>query len=456
MDIKLNANLKMDTEKMPRLLLSFALPATVGMLANAVYNIVDRIFVGRCSGPDGIAAITLGFPTMIVMFAFSLLFAIGGSSRVSILRGAKKRRAAEQALVHTVALLAFAGLTCSLAGLCCVKRLLLLSGASDKLLPMGSSYLSIILMGGPLALMGYGVSSLVRSCGNPRYAMFTQVAGAVANIFLDAFFIMKLGLGVRGAALGTVIAEGLGTLMGLAYFFTEGAPLHIRPVYLLRPNLKVIRRICAVGFGQFVVEISFCLLMFIINNMTYRYGGSIGLSAIGIFSSIDTLLFMPSMAVGEAAQPIVGYNYGAGKPLRVVEAIKIAIKLTTSLYLVSFLAAEIFAPQLIRLFSSDPRLLAVGVPGMRITYVGVAFVGLPIVTISALQGLGRAKEAMLLSVTRQVVFMFAPALILPHFLGIWGVWASYPTGDICGSVMAIFFLRRLFKWLRSPEALKAE
>ena len=456
MDIKLNANLNMDTEKMPRLLLSFALPATVGMLANAVYNIVDRIFVGRCSGPDGIAAITLAFPTMIVMFAFSLLFAIGGSSRVSILRGARKRRAAEQALVHTVALLALAGLTGSLLGLCCVRRLLLFSGASEKLLPMGSDYLRIILIGGPLALMGYGVSSLVRACGSPRYAMFTQVAGAVANIFLDAFFIMKLGLGVRGAALGTVLAEGAGTLMGLGYFFTRGAPLRIRLLYLLRPDLKVIKRICSVGCGQFVVELSFCLLMVVINNVTYRYGGEFGLSAIGIFSSIDTLLFMPAMAVGEAAQPIVGYNYGAGKPLRVTEAVKIALKLTTGLYLISFLAAECFAPQLIGLFSSSRQLLEVGVPGMRITYLGVACVGVPIVTISSLQGLGRAKEAMLLSVTRQVVFMFAPALILPHFLGLNGVWASYPTGDICGAILSVFFLRKLLKWLKSPAALKVD
>mgnify|MGYP003591128156 FL=1 len=456
MNSEQKAPLKMDADNMPKLLLSFALPATVGMLANAVYNIVDRIFVGRCSGPDGIAAITLGFPTMIVMFAFSLLFAIGGSSRVSILRGARKRRAAERALIHTIALLALAGLCGSLIGLCFVKRLLLFSGASDKLLPMGTDYLRIILIGGPLALMGYGVSSLVRACGSPRYAMFTQVAGAIANIFLDWFFIVKLKMGVKGAALGTVLAEGAGTLMGLAYFFAKSSPLRIKLAYLMRPSLSVVKRIISVGFGQFVVELSFCLLMVIINNVTYRYGGNVWLLAIGIFSNIDTLFFMPSMAVGEAAQPIVGYNYGAGKPHRVIEAVMMAIRFTTALYLVSFVIAELFTPQLIRLFSSNPKLLAVGVPGMRITYAGVAFVGLPIVTISALQGLGRAKEAMLLSVTRQVLFMFAPALILPQFFGINGVWASYPTGDICGSIMAVFFLRRLIKWLKSPEALKAD
>lgn len=445
--------IQMDTENMAKLIMNFSMPAMIGMLASAVYNIVDRIFVGQYSGPDGLAAITLSFPTMIVMFAFALLFSVGGSSRVAILRGAKKQRPAEQALAHTVMLLAFVGIMSAWVSFFGVRWLLMISGASAKIMPLGETYLTIILLGGPLALMGHGVSSLVRACGAPRYAMAAQVTGAIANIALDAYFIAGLGMGVAGAALGTVMAQGAATLAGLAYFFTKSSPLRLRLHFFLRPKLKVIKKICAVGVAPFFVELSFFLIMTVMNNMIYRYGGDMALSALGIFSSLDSLLFLPAMAIGEAAQPIVGYNYGAGKPGRVIDAIKIASMLSTAFYVVSFIFSEIFAPELMALFNNDPELLAIGVPGMRIGYLGIVFVGVPIVTISALQGLGRARESLFLSLFRHAFFMFLPMIILPKFFGIWGVWLAFPVGDVCGSLMSIYFLSRLIKWLKSPAAL---
>jgi len=445
--------LQMDREKIPKLLLSFALPAMVGMFAGAIYNIVDRIFVGQFVGPMGLAAITLSFPTMILMFACSLLISVGGASRVSILRGARKRRPAEQALAHTVMLLAivgFAGMALSVSG---VDPLLRLSGAGDEVLPMAREYLRIILIGGPLALLGHGVNSLVRACGSPKYAMGTQVLGALANIVLDALFIVSMDMGVAGAALGTVIAQGCATACGVAYFFFGASPLRIRLHFLLRPRGKVIKKICAVGSAPFIVEISFFLYMTVMNRMIRFYGGDLALSAMGVFFSLDSLLFLPAMAIGEATQPIVGYNYGAGKPERVLKTIKTAILLATCFYVMSFLLAETLAEQMMRLFNSDPKLLELGVPGMRIGYLGIMFVGVPIVTNAALQGLARARESLILSLMRHAVFMFLPMMILPRFFGLWGVWMSFPTGDICGCIIALFFLRRLSKWLRSADAL---
>ncbi|MCE5202594.1 MAG: MATE family efflux transporter [Synergistaceae bacterium] len=443
----------MDQEKIPKLLLSFALPAMIGMLAGAIYNIVDRIFVGQFVGANGLAAITLSFPTMILMFAFSLLISVGGSSRVSILRGARKRHPAEQALAHTFMLLAlvgFAGMALSING---VDFLLRISGASDEILPLARNYLRIILIGGPLALLGHGINSLIRACGSPRYAMGTQVLGAFSNVILDAIFIMKMGMGVEGAALGTVIAQGCATVCGLAYFLFGNTPLRIRLHFLLRPRFKVVRKICAVGSASFIVELSFFLYMTVMNHMIHAYGGNIALSAMGIFFSLDSLLFLPAMAIGEATQPIVGYNYGAGEPERVLKTIKTAILLSTCFYVLSFILAELFAKQMMMLFSSDPELLAVGIPGMRIGYLGIMFVGVPIVTNAALQGMAKAKESLVLSLLRHAVFMFLPMMVLPNFFGLWGIWMSFPTGDICGCILALFFLKRLFRWLRSPEAL---
>lgn len=439
------------------MLFTFAVPAMIGMIAGAIYNIVDRVFVGRFVGTNGLAAITICFPTMLLMFAFSLLISVGGASRVSILRGARKKRPAEQALAHSFMLLALVGVGGAVFSLTPgIDKLLLLSGASEEVIPLAKSYLRIILLGGPFALVGAGINSLVRACGSPRYAMATQILGAVTNVFLDAFFIAGLGMGVEGAAYGTVIAQALVTACGVGFFYTRFTPLRIRLHFLFRPRLKVIKKIISVGVAPFIVELSFVVYMTVMNRAVHYYGDDMGLSALGVFFSIDSLIFLPSLAIGEAIQPIVGYNYGAGKPERVVKTIKLAILFVTVFYLCGFLLAELFAEEMMMIFSSDPELLAIGVPGMRIGYIGIIFVGLPIITSSALQGLGKGRAALAMSFFRHIVFMFAPLLILPKFFGIWGIWMSFPTGDIFGCIMAVFFLRRLIKWLRSSDALFVE
>lgn len=444
----------MDQEKIPKLLMRFALPAMAGMVAGAVYNIVDRIFIGQFVGPEGLAAPTLAFPTMMLMFAFSLMISIGGSSRVAILRGARKQRPAEQALAHSFMLLAVVGFASMALSINGVDSLLKLSGASDDILPLARNYLRIILIGGPLALLGHGINSLIRACGSPRYAMVTQMTGALANVALDAVFIMKMGMGVEGAALGTVIAQGFATLLGIGFFFTKYSPLKIRLHFILRPRVKVVTKICAVGSAPFFVELSFVLFMIIMNRLIYKYGGEIGLSAMGIFLSLDSLLFLPAMAIGEAAQPIIGFNYGAGKPERVISAIKYALILVTFCYLLSFFVAIFFAEEMVRLFNDDPSLLAIGVPGIRIGYLGIVFMGISIVTNSALQGLGKAKASLVLSLCRHVLFMYAPVFILSRLFGLWGIWYSFPCGDLFGGLLSLAFLARLVKWLKTPEALK--
>ena len=445
-----------DQEKIPKLLIHFAFPAMIGMIAGAIYNIVDRIFVGRYVGTDGLAAITLSFPVMLLMFSFSLLIGVGGSSRVAILRGARKQRPAEQALAHTLTLLAavgFAGMGLSIFG---VDFLLRLSGAGEEILPLARNYLRIILIGGPMALMGHGINSLIRACGDPRYAMGTQILGAFSNSLLDALFIVKMGMGVEGAALGTVLAQGAAAVCGIWFFYSGSSPVRIRLSFLFRLRTKVIKKICAVGSSPFITELSFVFYMTLMNNMVRKYGGDIGLSAMGVFLSLDSILFLPALAIGEAVQPVIGYNYGAGKPDRVIGAIKYAVYMVTSLYLLSFVVAETFAREMILLFNNDPELLAIGVPGMRIGYIGIVFMGVTIVTNSALLGLGRAKEAITLSVFRHAVFLFLPLIILPRYFGLWGVWMSFPVGDIFGCFIAAFFLKRLFKWLGGDSALFIE
>ena len=443
------------SQPIPKLILSFAVPAVIGMIAGAVYNIVDRIFVGQFVGSSGLAAITVSFPAMLLMLACAMMISVGGSSRVSILYGAGRRRAAEQALGTSFTLMAIAGLAIAAASFFVTEPLIRLSGGDGAVLALARPYLQIILLGAPLAIAGFGINALVRSCGSPRYAMATQVVGAAANVALDALFIIKFNMGVTGAALGTVIAQAISVVFGLCFFYSKRTPLHIRRAFLGKLRLDVIKRIFAVGSAPFFMELSFVGYMTLMNQFIFRYGGELGLSAMGIFFSLDSLLFLPAIAIGEATQPIIGYNYGAGKPTRVLHAVYCSVAMTVGFYCVSLFVAEIFAEPLMRLFTSDPALLKIGVPGMKIGYYGIPFMGVTIVANATLQGLGKGRASFILSFLRYVLCMFLPLFILPELYGLAGVWMTFPAGDVGGCVIATFFLVRTVKWLKSDDAFKA-
>ncbi|MGI6442725.1 MAG: MATE family efflux transporter [Synergistaceae bacterium] len=440
-------------EKTTTLLLRFALPSMFGMIAGAIYNIVDRIFVGHYVGSTGLAAITTAFPIMVLMTALSSLVGVGGSSRIAILYGAKRKRAAEHVLSQSIVLLFFIGCLVSVIGFYFTNNILHLSGASETLLPMARDYMYMILLAGPLALISFALNPLIRSCGSPRYAMTTQILGAIANIILDAIFIVYFKMGVEGAALGTVLAQAAVTVFGLAFFTFKNTPLRIRFYFMVRPKIEIIKRIMTVGSANFIMQLAFVILVTIMNRKVLFYGGEIGLSAFGVFFSIDTLLFLPAFAIADAVQPIIGYNYGAGLPKRAIETIKKSLVLVTSFYTCSWILAQFFAREIIMLFSDEPELLALGIPGMRIGYSGLVFFGLTVITNAALQGLGKAKESLMLSTMRQGLFMYPLVFILPRFFGFWGIWATFPAGDFLGAFTAFFFMRRTIKWLKSPEAL---
>lgn len=453
-EIKDAQRTRMGTEPVLRLLLSFAAPAVIGMIAGAIYNIVDRIFVGRAVGPVGLAAITVSFPSMLLMMAFTLLICVGGASRVAIMFGAKRIRQAEQALTSTFVLLAAVGAAAVVSSFFIVDMLLEVSGGSGEVLGTARPYLRIILMGAPFALFGFGANFLIRASGSPKYAMCTQIVGAAANVALDALFIIVFDMGVAGAAYGTVAAQAVSAAFGMAFFRRSDAPLRFRLYFIRIPQWKVVKRIFAVGSAPFFMELSFVLYMTIMNRLVLTYGGDAGLSAMGIFFSIDSLIFLPAIAIGEASQPIVGYNYGAGKPERVLKTIYCALSIAVGFYVISGGMAEIFARQLMSMFTDDEALLAMGVPGMRIGYLGIPFMGVTIITNSALQGLGKGMASLALSFCRHVLCMFIPLLTLPKLFGLKGIWMSFPCGDIGGCLISLCFLAWMVRWLKSPAALK--
>jgi len=439
----------MENESIPRLLARFAAPALVGMLAHALYNIVDRIFVGQVVGARGIGALVLSFPCMLLFFSVSFLIGVGAASRISILLGEKRLRRAEQTLGNAFMMALVASVLLWVAGRFFFRSILFLSGASETLYPMAASYLSIILYGTPFSVISFSLSCQIRACGSPMYAMGSQLVGAFANIILDALFVLGFGMGVSGAAIATVMSQFLSMVWALSYFRRPDAALRLRLPFILRPDLGTLKRIFAVGTPSCLVNLNFVMVHGMITNMSSHYGGDLAVSATGIFMSLDSLLFMPAIAISEACQPIIGYNYGAGKIGRVISTVKMGVIACTAFYLLSFTLVMTNAELMAMMFeSSDKDLIHLAATGLRIGNLGIPLMGVSLICTSFMQGLGRGREGLYLAFVRIGLFLWTPLLILPRYFGVYGAWGSFPISDICGSVVAGLFMVHTVKKLR--------
>ena len=439
----------MEKEAIFRLLVRFAGPALIGMVSNALYNIVDRIFVGQIVGARGIASIALAFPCMLFFASAAPLIGIGAASLISIQLGEKKRKHAEQTLGNAVFLAMASSALFWIIGTLFFEKILRLSGASDAVLPMASGYLSIILCGIPLGVIGFSLSNQIRACGSPLYAMGSQMSGAIANVILDAWFVIGLGMGVEGAAIATVISQGVSMAWCLSYFVTGKSALRLRAMFILRPNYQTIYRIFEIGIPACIVNMNFVLVHAFITNASSSYGGDLAVSATGILMSMDSLLFMPGVAIADACQPIVGFNYGAGKIDRVISTALTGVLISSFFYAASFIAVMLFADKMAMIFNSaDTELIALAANALRVTYIGVPVAGISVVTSSFLQGLGRGKDGLILAFARFGIFLWGPLLTLPKRFGVYGAWGSFPVSDVCGAIVCVFALIRTIKGLK--------
>jgi putative MATE family efflux protein len=405
--------------------------------------------VGQIVGAEGIAAIALAFPSMLLFFCVATLIGTGAASRVAILLGERKTADAERTLGSSFALAVVLGIILSAVAMAFIRGILLASGASETLYPAAHEYLSHIVYGIAFGIVGFSLSYQIRASGSPIYAMGTQVVGAVTNIILDAIFVMKFDMGVRGAAIATVISQGVSLCWALLYFWLPGAVLRIRLRHMTRFNAADIKRIFMVGAPASLIQLNFVFVHGLITNASNTYGGDIAVSATGIFMGLDSLLFMPAVAMGEACSPIIGYNYGAGKIDRVVSAVKNGIVVTTAFYLLSFFAIMFFAEHMVMMFNSkDMELIRFTAKCMRYANATIPIMAVSIICTSLLQGLGRGREGMWLAVVRFGLFLWTPLLLLPQYYGILGVWASFPISDIGGTLASGIFMRHTIKRLR--------
>ncbi len=431
----------------PRLLATFSLPAIVGMLAQAIYAVVDRVFVGHAFGPSGIAGITVSFPFMLVILAFGMLVGFGATAIVSIRLGQQKKEEAEAVLGNAVLLLAVVSVVLTATGLAFLDPLLRLFGASDRVLPFGRDYLQIIVLGTVFQVGGFGLNAVIRGEGNPRVAMLTLLIGVILNVILAPLFIFGFGWGMRGAGLATVLSQAVSALWVLLYF-TSGKSLLRLHAGNLRLSLPVCASILAIGSPPFLMQMAASVMNSLLNNQLWVYGGDVAISVMGVIYAVAMMVFMPIFGITQGAQPIVGYNYGARQFGRVKRTWQLAVLAATAIAVAGFLVMMFFPAQVIGLFApGDEELLAVGCRAMRLAVIVLPVVGFQIVSASYFQAVGKPKQATLLMLSRQVLLLIPAVLILPGFLGLDGVWLALPLSDLLASLITgtciLFELRHL-------------
>lgn len=439
-------------EEIGKLLLKFSIPAIVGMLVNALYNIVDRIFIGKGVGSIGIGAIFVTSPVALILMAFGMLIGFGGNSLSSIRLGEGKKDEAEKILGNALVLLFIISITLSISGLIFIEPLLKIFGASETILPHAVDYMSIILIGAPFQAVGFGINAFIRGEGNPKIAMVTMLIGAILNIILDYIFIFIFNMGIKGAALATIISQAVSAIWVLSYFFGSRSMLNLKKENMkLRKN--IIKSIFSIGFAPFSMQLAASLVTAILNNSLNTYGGDIAVSSMGVIHSITMLILMPVFGINQGAQPIIGFNYGAKKYTRVKEALKKAIMAATAVLTLGFLITQTIPHRLFGMFLEKgpemDKIADVGIKGLKIYLAMLPIIGFQIVSSNYFQATGKPKQSAFLSLSRQVLVLIPALLILPRFFGLTGVWLAGPVSDLTASIVTALFLIKDLKELNN-------
>ena len=439
-------------EPIGRLLVRYSTPAMVAMFANSLYNLVDAIFVGQGPGTLALGALAVSFPIQMFILAIAQVVGIGSASIISRSLGAGDHRKAERTAGTSFAMVVVFSAVLTTAGLVFLTPLLRLFGATPAILPYARDYLSVILGGS--FFFAYAVSSnnIVRAEGNAKAAMISMFIGVLTNIVLDPIFIFTLGLGIRGAAIATIIANMCAFLYLTRYFLSGMSMLRIRRQDLV-PNPAIVREVVPIGLSSFTRVAAQSLVAIILNHSIVYYGADIHLAVLGVLNRMLLFFLLPLFGLMQGFQPIVGFNYGAGNMDRTKETIWKTAAAATLLCCFAFLMLMLFPRLFLRLFSKDPLLLSEGVSIIRTVIIWLPFVGFQVVGATLFQALGRVFPALFLSMSRQIFFLIPLVLVLPLYLGLRGVWISIPVADCLSTIVTAIWvaheIRRIGR-LRGP------
>lgn len=441
-------------ESISKVLFKLSVPATIGMIVQALYNLVDTIFVGRALGPEsvqGIAGITIAFPIQMIIMGVALTIGIGSASIISRSLGAKDYRRADITLGNAISAILVLSLLVTVLGTIYIVPLLKLFGATDTILPFAYDYTRIILYGTIVFAFSMTVNNIVRAEGNAKVAMLTMVISAGLNIILDPIFIFGLGMGIKGAAIATVISQAVSAIYLVHYFSSGMSSLNFH-VGDLMPHPDVFMETISIGASSFARSASSSLMVIVINNVLAIYGGDIPIAVFGVVNRLFMFTFMPMIGIVQGLQPIVGFNYGAKNFERVVSSTSLAIKITTVISIAGFLLLFLFPSQMFSIFTTDQQLIDAGKSATRIMVLALPFVGFQIVGASIYQTLGKARPAFILSISRQVLFLIPLVLILPHFFQLNGVWIAFPISDGLSFLVTFIMLAKEYSSFKAINA----
>lgn len=422
-----------------RLLWEYSLPAVVGMLVMALYNVVDRIFIGQWVGPDAIAGLAITFPVMNLTTAIGVLIGVGSSAKVSIVLGAGNRSEANLILGNALVLTFINAAIYIILFAIYLDPLLHLFGASDATLPYARGYMLTLLPGCLLTNLAYGLNNIMRASGYPQRAMATMLIGAAVNVILDPLFIYVLDWGIEGAALATDIAMAVSAIFVCAHFMRRDVTVRFCSG-CYRLDWKLIGGIIAIGAAPAIVNAASCIVNALVNNSLAGHGSDRDIAAAGIMVTYTSLLVTIVLGICQGMQPIVGYNFGAGLHHRLRRTYGLAVAAASAITAGGAIIGIFFAREIGMAFSNDAPLLDATERALHLCLWAFPFVGFQIISTSLFQSIGQATKSIIVGLLRQVVFLIPLLIFLPRYFDVDGVWLSFPISDLVATVVTAILI----------------
>ena len=433
-------------EKIWRLIIKYSVPAILAMMITSLYNTVDRAFIGSMKDIGALAISGLGvtMPILTILGAFCVGLAVGGSTNIAIKLGEGNKEEAEKALGNTVAIELLVGIVMMIIAIFFLEDILYFFGASNDTIKYSMDYMSVIMCGAWFNLPGFAMNSVIRAEGNPKFASNMMIIGCLLNLILDPIFIFGFDMGIKGAAVGTVICQ-LVICLWSGYYFTFGKSNLKLKLKNIKIDSKIIKGIVVIALTPFCMELASGFIHLITNKVLKVYGGDLAIGAMTAITSINLLFMMPVYGISQGMQTIIAYNYGAKQFERSKKVLSIGMVVAIAFLSIGLLAIIFFPKQLIGIFTKDARLMELALNGISIYSLTLPAIGICILGTVYFQSIGSAKKSIVLSLLRQVIVFIPLILVVPKYFGLNGVWIAQPLADIVSMIIIGLFLIKEFK-----------
>ena len=447
---------ELETKSISALLWAYALPSIVSHVIASIYNIVDRVFLGQCVGALAIAGLAITMPIMNIIHAFGSLVGAGSAARMSIILGKKDYKWAEDILGNSLLLTFLFGFLFVTGGYVFMDRILTAFGASAETISYAREYMDIVLPGMFMTTLSFNLTGLMRATGYPTKSMWIMAGGAILNIGLDALFIYGLDWGIAGAAWATTISMTCTGVLSIIHFLKRSSFIRFRR-HAWKPKLYIFRNILLIGMSPFLMNIAASAVVALLNNQLLRYGGDLAVGAYGLANTFGSMSVMLILGLCQGMQPIAGYNYGAGHPLRLKEVYTLTRRINMLIGLAGALLALTLPHAMLRMFTKEEELIQIGIPAMRFMLVMFPLVGFTITNSNFFQSIDKPWIAIVTSLSRQVLFLIPMIYLIPNLFvklgyeGLTGIWASLTISDVLGATLAFVLMLSQRKVFRPVE-----